>query len=336
MEKKPLIIGLSGAKGSGKTTAFTYLNQAYGAVEVSLANKLKDVCSDVFDIPRDWFDSPDHKETPLATPAVLALDDMETILKRFFIEDPRRDSGWKKLRGTVLETPRKIAQFIGTELLRTYGGENIHCEQSLIGVKGDLLVVTDIRFPNEASYFKSLGNFVLISIVNDKAEAAAEKDSHSSEAFLQDLKKEATFVVKNNGTMRNFYESLDAVVNILIKVPNYSTNLPEVPASFASQIMSFSAACNETARNNGFALKSAVEALCLIHTEVSEAVEILRTDPSASSPKVRGITHMEEELADIIIRTLDLGFSMGLNLGRALEIKHNYNKERPWRHGKLF
>jgi len=43
----------------------------------------------------------------------------------------------------------------------------------------------------------------------------------------------------------------------------------------------------------------------------------------------------EEELADIIIRALDLSARLGIDIQRAVESKHAYNTSRPYKHGKL-
>jgi NTP pyrophosphatase (non-canonical NTP hydrolase) len=45
------------------------------------------------------------------------------------------------------------------------------------------------------------------------------------------------------------------------------------------------------------------------------------------------LTSAEEELADIIIRTLDTAASMNINIAKALAVKHAYNVSRPYKHG---
>ena len=72
--------------------------------------------------------------------------------------------------------------------------------------------------------------------------------------------------------------------------------------------------------------------LALIHSEVSEAVEEHRKHPSHFS--VKG--PFEEELADIIIRTLDLCGYLGINIESLIVAKHEKNKARPHRHNKRF
>lgn len=66
------------------------------------------------------------------------------------------------------------------------------------------------------------------------------------------------------------------------------------------------------------------EMLCLIHSEVSEALEAYRN---------RDDENFAEELADIIIRVLDLAIGQGVDIETAVLKKHNFNKDRPYRHG---
>jgi len=84
----------------------------------------------------------------------------------------------------------------------------------------------------------------------------------------------------------------------------------------------------ESTRNDG-------ETLCLIHAEVSEALEALRAGNLASM-KAAGFSQVEEELADVVIRIMDYAAGKGLDVAGALEAKHRFNKSRPYRHGKQF
>ena len=74
--------------------------------------------------------------------------------------------------------------------------------------------------------------------------------------------------------------------------------------------------------------------LALVHSEVTEVLEAIR--------KSKGSEHIVEEIADIIIRTLDLYAAMRNkeevthSLDEILEKKINKNKERPRLHGNLF
>lgn len=78
--------------------------------------------------------------------------------------------------------------------------------------------------------------------------------------------------------------------------------------------------------------------LALVHTEVSEAVEDLRVTDPAHLPK-RRISDSGKpegfatELADVIIRVMDLSAGLGIDLTAAVQEKMEYNSTRPMRHG---
>lgn len=76
--------------------------------------------------------------------------------------------------------------------------------------------------------------------------------------------------------------------------------------------------------------------LALIHSEVSEALEAYRRDPTAECDKKNGMTCEQEELADIIIRTLDLAAFRGVDIGAAVLQKIAYDRTRAHMHGKKF
>jgi NTP pyrophosphatase (non-canonical NTP hydrolase) len=78
---------------------------------------------------------------------------------------------------------------------------------------------------------------------------------------------------------------------------------------------------------------SVPEKLALIHSEVSEALEAYRNGEPllhVVNGKPEGMT---AELADVVIRVADLCGALGVDLERAIALKHAYNATRPFRHG---
>lgn len=92
----------------------------------------------------------------------------------------------------------------------------------------------------------------------------------------------------------------------------------------------------DTERNFG-------ESLALVHSEVTEVLEDWRhgrsmnvvqweVGPHSGKPKPAGIPI---EMADIIIRVLDLCAAHNIDIEEAINEKIAYNRERPYRHGGL-
>jgi NTP pyrophosphatase (non-canonical NTP hydrolase) len=96
---------------------------------------------------------------------------------------------------------------------------------------------------------------------------------------------------------------------------------------------------HETAREKGFwdgeySYDKVGNKLALVHSEVTEVLEAIR--------KSKGSEQVVEEMADVIIRLLDVYAAMRNeeqilhSLDEVLEAKINKNKERPRLHGNLF
>lgn len=72
--------------------------------------------------------------------------------------------------------------------------------------------------------------------------------------------------------------------------------------------------------------------IALCHSELSEALEFSRhgNPPSDHIPEFSGV---EEELADVVIRCMDMAQLKGYRLAEAIVAKHEFNKTRAHKHG---
>lgn len=79
-----------------------------------------------------------------------------------------------------------------------------------------------------------------------------------------------------------------------------------------------------------------LQLLMLVTTEVAEAAEAFRNgNPMCERPGMNEFSHAEEELADVIIRILQMGDEFGFDIGGAICAKMRFNWTRPYKHGKL-
>jgi hypothetical protein len=183
------LIAFCGRKRVGKDVATGCLIKEYGFEQYAFANPLKLACQEIF---------------------MLNEEQMDGCLKE--VVDPE----WGV-------SPRHLFQRIGTEIFRNQItkvfpemeeiGNNFWVYRFKLWYKKQLeknpnirVVLSDVRFQNEADVVKELGGIV-IKIQRD---TKLNTDSHASEKNIDNIKTD--YIIENNGTIEQYHEKVKKLI----------------------------------------------------------------------------------------------------------------------------
>lgn len=136
-----MIIGLSGLAGSGKDSCANIIMKNHeNWVKTSFAKAMKDAVAGMYGLPRDMLEG-------------------DTKQSREWREQP--NAFWSEKLGEEI-TPRKILQNFGTQLVRTHVNQDFwvyrtEYELDQLEAEGKNILITDVRFPNEADMIRAHG-----------------------------------------------------------------------------------------------------------------------------------------------------------------------------------
>jgi len=103
---------------------------------------------------------------------------------------------------------------------------------------------------------------------------------------------------------------------------------------FVKEFIGVQAEVYNIAKSKGFHENSQSEGeiICLMHSELSEALEAVRHN-NPQSEHISEFSSVEEELADVVIRAMYYAELKGYRLGLAIIEKIKFNKNREYKHG---
>jgi len=177
MEQK-LLIGIAGPARSGKDTVAWHLCREYGFMRTAFADQLK------------------------------------AILLPLFGWDERHKNGYLKEEVDPYWgfSPRQAYQKFGTEFGRALNPDLwVLMMHHQLQHYGNRVVISDVRFPNEANYVRRNG--ILVHVFR-QLKYRGEVARHSSEAPLAIYPSD--LAVSNNGTIAELHEQIDSALKCYI------------------------------------------------------------------------------------------------------------------------
>jgi hypothetical protein len=184
-----MIVGLAGFKGSGKDTVAAYLIKEHGFERKAFADPLKRSVAALFDIP--FADVDKYKNDDYIGVEIRQISEVVKFLSF-----------------------REILQRYGTEAHRDVFGQDFWLDYTLPVqgfYPGRAIVVTDVRFRNEAERVRELGGFMWFV---DRMEVRPPYELHPSEVY--DF--EVDTIVHNNGTLEELYANIEAALVLSVVV----------------------------------------------------------------------------------------------------------------------
>lgn len=215
-----MIIALSGAKRAGKDTTAEVLVKKHNFEAIAFADPLRELCSDIFSIPRSTFTDDNLKEKQFDETRYITNLDIGNIIEyletnyKYTITDEQIVS-MSKFVGSEIKNPRNLLQIVGTEIIRGCVDDKIFIKKVEERIKSceKNVVITDARFSAERSFLRSLGaTMVLIK----RPDYPTFKDLHVSENELGS-EDEYNVIITNNDTIYKLQSEVDIWYTLTVR-----------------------------------------------------------------------------------------------------------------------
>ncbi len=194
------IIGLMGAKGSGKDTAASFLVQQRGFIRIGFADKLYREVAQAYRVTVDYLGDRSKVTTPSGMVEKKEFAQPELALANCsdpaFVQCALDELAHLGVSISTPLSPRTVMQLWGTEYRRKRGVDSywLDAVQAQMEAQRDSsFVITDVRFPNEHIFVTKKGGEVLRirNRVVEEREAANRKangtSAHASETAVSEM-----------------------------------------------------------------------------------------------------------------------------------------------------
>ena len=184
-----MLIGLVGKKRAGKDSFASRLTSAHGFVRYAFADPLKALMLEL-------------------DPFVDSTIDIERDTRGVRLSEVIAEIGWEGAK--EIPEVRRLLQAHG-DAARRHIGEDVWLSATMEKVLREPrpVVVTDVRYPNEADAIEAHGG-TLVRIIRTGRQ---DNDNHITETALDD--RRTPYVVLNSGTLGDLYGYADALVRAL-------------------------------------------------------------------------------------------------------------------------
>jgi hypothetical protein len=140
------------------------------------------------------------------------MDNLLNLVNKLTITD----ENWFEKKTDITRT---LLQIYGTQIFRGRVDDLFWIKQTKKRIEkadADVVLITDVRFPNEIDYIVKSDDYDAYSIrINRKLDRVGKEHEHDSETAL-DYYEEFSYMIDNNSTLENLKESAFGLVDDIL------------------------------------------------------------------------------------------------------------------------
>lgn len=172
-----ILIGITGKAGAGKDTVGDVLKTGWGFDCVSFAGPIKAAISAMLDEP----------------------------------EEKWEDRAWKEMIHPLTgQSPRYMAQTLGTEWGRTHVSDNLWINLALAHIGRWHTAITDVRFENEAEVIRERG--LLVHVHRDTVQPIDNITHSSEDGIVPRIIYPHDLHIQNTGSIQDLFNEVSGVM----------------------------------------------------------------------------------------------------------------------------